>query len=52
MNKSYLLIMLLITQMVLLCIQLLDFRSVNAILLAIPEIMIWAISYYILKKYK
>lgn len=52
MNKSYLLIMLLITQMVLLCIQLLDLGSVNAILLTIPEIMIWAISYYILKKYK
>lgn len=52
MNKSYLLIMLLLTQLVLLCIQLLDFGCVNAILLTIPEIMIWAISYYILKKYK
>lgn len=51
MNKSYLLIMLLLTQLVLLCIQLV-FGCVNAILLTIPEVMIWVISYYILKKYK
>ena len=52
MNKSHLLIMLLLTQLVLLCIQLLDFGCINAILLTIPQAMIWAISYYILKKYK